>query len=114
MADDVATPSNPPVAQIEQEEFEATSFDVIISQRPHEEELPRRVVCTRVDCSSVSSHTLSEDLGPLHRLQRCGGVDRQCDLEVFCHLTKVVLKASEMARHIGLVQCGYSTQAWEG
>jgi len=49
-----------------------------------------------------------------HRLQRCGGVDRQCDLEVLCHLTQVVLKTNEMARHIGLIQCGHSTQAREG
>ncbi len=54
------------------------------------------------------------DLGPLHRLQRCGGVDRQCDLEVFCHSTQVVIKTSEMARHIGIVQCGHPTQAQEG
>jgi len=40
-----------------------------------------------------------------------GGVDRQCDLEVLCHSTHVVLKTSEMARHIGFVQCEYSTQA---
>ncbi len=58
--------------------------------------------------------TLSQDLGPLHRLQGCGGVDRQCDLEVLCHLTKVVIKTSEMAKHIGLVQCGHLAQAWEG
>jgi hypothetical protein len=45
--------------------------------------------------------------GLLHRLQGCGGVDRQCDLEVFCHSTEVVIKISEMARHIGIVQCGH-------
>jgi len=33
MADDVATPSNPPVAPIEQEEFEEAPLDVIVSQR---------------------------------------------------------------------------------
>jgi hypothetical protein len=62
----------------------------------------------------VGGHTLPQDLGPLHKLQRCGNVDQQCDLEVLCHSTQVVLKASEMARHIGLVQCGYLTQAREG
>jgi hypothetical protein len=46
MADDVATPSNPPVTSIEQEELEEASFDVIVSQRLHEEEPPRRVVRT--------------------------------------------------------------------
>jgi hypothetical protein len=29
---------------------------------------------------NVGGHTLSQDLGPLHRFQRCGGLDRQCDL----------------------------------
>jgi hypothetical protein len=36
MADDVATPSNPPVAPIEQEELEEVLLDVNVSQRPHE------------------------------------------------------------------------------
>jgi len=63
---------------------------------------------------NVGGHTLSQDLGPLHKLQRCGGVDRQCDLEVLCHSTQVVLKTSEMAIHIGLVQCRHSIQAREG
>jgi hypothetical protein len=52
---------------------------------------------------------LSKDLGPLHRLQRYGGMDRQCDLEVFCHLAQVVIKISEMAGRISLVQCRHST-----
>ncbi len=63
---------------------------------------------------NVGRNTLFQDLEPLHRLQRCGGVDRQCCLEILCHSTKVVIKVSEMARHISLVQCGHSTQAWEG
>jgi len=62
----------------------------------------------------VGRDTFSQDLGPLHRFQGCGGVDQQCDLEVLCHPTKVVIKTSEMARHIGLVQCGHLAQAWEG
>jgi hypothetical protein len=49
MADDVAMPSNLPVAPVEQEELEETPFNVIISQWPREEEPPRRVVRNRVD-----------------------------------------------------------------
>jgi len=52
MADDVATPSNPPVAPVEQEELEETPLDVIVFQRPREEEPPRRVVRTRIDRSA--------------------------------------------------------------
>jgi hypothetical protein len=33
MANDVATPSNPPVAPIEEEKLEKTPFDVNVSQR---------------------------------------------------------------------------------
>jgi hypothetical protein len=36
MADDVATPSNPPVALVEQEELEEPSLDMIVFQQPHE------------------------------------------------------------------------------
>jgi hypothetical protein len=50
MADDDATPSNPPVAPI-QEELEEVSFTLNVSQQLHEEEPPRRVVRTRVDRS---------------------------------------------------------------
>jgi hypothetical protein len=37
--------------------------------------------------------TLPQDLGPLHRLQGCGGVDRQCHLDTSqfnqsCHQNK--------------------------
>jgi hypothetical protein len=52
MANDVATPSNLPVAPVEQEELEEAPLDVIVSQRPREEEPPRRVVRTRVDRSA--------------------------------------------------------------
>jgi hypothetical protein len=52
MADDVITPSNPLVAPVEQEELEEASLDVIVSQRPHEEKPPRRVVRIRVDHSA--------------------------------------------------------------
>ncbi len=51
MADDDATPSNPPVAPIQQEELEEASFDLNVSQWPREEKPPRRVVHTRVDRS---------------------------------------------------------------
>jgi hypothetical protein len=37
MVDDVATPSNPPVARVEQEEFEEAPLNVIVSQRSREE-----------------------------------------------------------------------------
>jgi hypothetical protein len=37
MADDVATPSNPPVAPVEQEELEEAPLDVNFSQWPCEE-----------------------------------------------------------------------------
>ncbi len=46
MVDDVVTPSNPPVAPMEQEELEEASFDVNVFQRSHEEKLSRRVVRT--------------------------------------------------------------------
>jgi hypothetical protein len=56
MADDVVTPSNPPVATVDKEEFEeatldGTSFDEValkvnVSQRLHKEEPSRRVVHT--------------------------------------------------------------------
>jgi hypothetical protein len=48
MADDDATPSNPPVAPVQQEELEEAPLDLNVSQRPREEEPPRRVVRTRV------------------------------------------------------------------
>ncbi len=51
MADDDATPSNPPVAPVQQEELEEAPLDLNGSQRPREEELPRIVVRTRVDRS---------------------------------------------------------------
>jgi hypothetical protein len=46
MADDDFTPSNPPVAPVQQEEFEQAPFDLNVFQHPHEEESPRRVVHT--------------------------------------------------------------------
>ncbi len=49
MANDVTTPLNPPIAPIEEEELEEAPFDVNVSQRSHEEESSRRVVCIRID-----------------------------------------------------------------
>jgi hypothetical protein len=52
MADDVVTPSNLPVALVEEEELEEALLDVNVYQRPCEEELSRRVVCTQIDRST--------------------------------------------------------------
>ncbi len=52
MADDVATPSNPLISAIEKEEFEEAPLDVNVCQRSCEEELSRRMVCTKVDRSA--------------------------------------------------------------
>jgi hypothetical protein len=41
MADDLAMPSNLPIAPVEQEELEEAPFDVIVSQQPCEEEPPK-------------------------------------------------------------------------
>jgi len=51
MADNDATPSIPPVALVQQEEFEEAPLDLNVFQRPREEEPPKRVVRTRVDRS---------------------------------------------------------------
>jgi hypothetical protein len=53
MADDVATPSNVPVAPVDEEEFEEVplnevALEVNVSQRSRKEEPSRRVVHTRV------------------------------------------------------------------
>jgi hypothetical protein len=48
MADNDTTPSNPPVAPVQQEEFEEEPFDLNVFQRLREEEPPKRVVRTRV------------------------------------------------------------------
>ncbi len=49
MADDDVTPSNLPVTPVQQEELEEAPLDLNVSQRPREEEPPRRVVHIRVD-----------------------------------------------------------------
>jgi hypothetical protein len=61
MADDVATPSNPPVAPVDRDKLEEATLggtpldeealEVNVSQRPRVEEPSRRVVRTRVDRS---------------------------------------------------------------
>jgi hypothetical protein len=51
IADDVTTPSNPPISLVEKEELEEAPLDVNVSQRSHEEP-SKRVVRTRVDCSA--------------------------------------------------------------
>jgi hypothetical protein len=52
MADDVITPSNPPVSLVEKEELEEALFDVNVSQWSRKEEPSKRVVRTRVDHST--------------------------------------------------------------
>ncbi len=52
MADDVAMPSNLPVAPVVQEKLEEMTLDVNVSQRPCEEESSRRVVHTQIDRSA--------------------------------------------------------------
>jgi len=48
MVDDDATPSNPLVAPVQQEELEEAPLDLNVSQRSRKEKLPRRVVRTQV------------------------------------------------------------------
>jgi hypothetical protein len=50
MANDVASPSNPPVASVKQEKLEKKPLDVNVSQRSHEEKPSKRVVRTRANC----------------------------------------------------------------
>jgi hypothetical protein len=70
MADDVATPSNPPVVPVDKEELKEAPFDEValevnVSQRSREEEPSRRVVRTQVVRSawdrrlSPNSHALA-------------------------------------------------------
>jgi hypothetical protein len=69
MADDVATPSNVPVAPVDKEELEEVPFDEValevnVSQRSRKEEPSKRVVRTRV-AHSVWDHQLSPNPHPL-------------------------------------------------
>jgi hypothetical protein len=52
MADDVITPSNPPVAPVEEDELEKTLFNMNVSQRLCDEHLFRKVVHIQVDRSA--------------------------------------------------------------
>jgi len=52
MADDVATPSNPPISLVEKEELEKAPLDVNVSQWSHEEEPSKRMVHIRIDYSA--------------------------------------------------------------
>jgi len=52
MADDVVTPSNPPVSLVKNEELEEAPFDVNVFQRLCEEESSKKVVRTRVNRSA--------------------------------------------------------------
>jgi hypothetical protein len=49
MADDVVTPSNPPISLVEKEELEEALLDVNVSQRSCEKEPSRRVVRIRIN-----------------------------------------------------------------
>jgi hypothetical protein len=52
MADDVTTPSNPPVSLVEKEELQEAPLDVNVSQQSREEEPSNKVVRTRIDHSA--------------------------------------------------------------
>jgi hypothetical protein len=58
MVDDVATPSDSPVAPVEKEKFEKAPFDVNVSQRSCEKKPSKRMASTRVD-RSTWDHRLS-------------------------------------------------------
>jgi hypothetical protein len=51
MADDVAMLSNPPIAPVENEEFEEAPFDVNVFQQLCKEKPSKRVVRTQIDRS---------------------------------------------------------------
>ncbi len=51
MVDDV-TPSNPPIALVEQEKLKETSFDVNVFQWSHKKKSFRTVVCIRINRSA--------------------------------------------------------------
>jgi hypothetical protein len=65
MANDDATPSNPPIALVQQEELEEAPLDLDVFQRPREEKPPRTMVRTRVARSvwdsrlSLNPHALA-------------------------------------------------------
>ncbi len=52
MVDDVVTPSNPPIALVEQEKLKETSFDVNVFQWSRKKKSFRIVVCIRINRSA--------------------------------------------------------------
>jgi hypothetical protein len=64
MVNDVVTPSNSPVAPIEEEELEEAPLDVNVSECSCEEKSSRRVVRTQID-RSAWDHQLSLNLHAL-------------------------------------------------
>ncbi len=52
MANDVVTPSNPPVSLVEKEEVEKALLNVNVSQRLHKKKPSRKEVRIRVDRSA--------------------------------------------------------------
>jgi len=64
MADDVATPSDPPVAPIEKEKIEEALLDVNVFQQSREEELSKRMARTQFD-HSAWDHRLFPNLHAL-------------------------------------------------
>ncbi len=52
MVDDVATPSDSPVAPVEKEELEEVLLDMNVYQQLREEEPSRRMMRTRIDHSA--------------------------------------------------------------
>jgi uncharacterized protein (UPF0248 family) len=91
MADDVATPLNPPVATVDKDKLEETTLDgtpldeialeVNVCQRPREEEPSRRVVRIRVD-RSVWDRRLSPNLHGLNNLFRIRSCSWSCARKV--------------------------------
>jgi len=58
IVNNIVTPLNPSVAPVKQEKLEEVLLEVNVSQRPHKEELSRRIVRTRID-RSAWDHRLS-------------------------------------------------------
>ncbi len=52
MADDVITPSNPPIAPIEKEKLKETSLDMNVSQQPCNEKPFRKMMHIQIDRSA--------------------------------------------------------------
>ncbi len=93
MADDVATPSNPPISLVEKEELEKASLDVNVSQWLHEEEPSKRMVHIRIDYSAwdcrlfPNPHALAIYL---EFVPTCGAVPKRFE-ECQCEINNVCL-----------------------